>query len=83
MLPVDLLVCESNPETGACLAPPTETVVVAMEASSTFTFSVFALLSENGAVMAFDPGANRAFVRFENSSGEVRGSTSVALRTVP
>ena len=83
VLPVDLLVCESNPETGACLAPPTETVVVAMEASSTFTFSVFALLSENGAVMAFDPGANRAFVRFENSSGEVRGSTSVALRTVP
>ena len=82
VLPVDLLVCESNPETGACLAPPTETVVVAMEASSTFTFSVFALLTENDAVVAFNPGANRAFVRFENSSGEIRGSSSVALRTV-
>jgi len=81
-LPLSLLVCETNPATGACLSPPAASTVVAYEASTTATFSVFALLSEAGADIPFDPAANRAFVRFSNLSGEVRGSTSVALRTV-
>jgi len=81
-LPVELLVCESNPATGACLEPPADTVVVAMESNATSTFSVFALLTERGGRVPFDPAGNRAFVRFENAAGEVRGSSSVALRTV-
>lgn len=82
VLPVNLLLCQTNPATGACLSPPEASTVVAFEERATATFSIFTLLSEAGAEIPFNPAANRAFVRFSNLSGEVRGSTSVALRTV-
>ncbi len=82
VLPVNLLVCETNPLTGVCLSPMAASTVVALEERAIATFSIFAQLSEAGADIPFNPAANRAFVRFSSLAGELRGSTSVALRTV-
>jgi len=81
-LPVTLLICETVPATGACLAPPQATTVTELGAGAASTFSVFVLLNEPGIQLPFDPANTRAFVRFRNLFDEVRGSTSVALRTV-
>jgi hypothetical protein len=78
-LPVTLSICETNPGTGACLAPPADTVTTDIAAGATPTFSVFA--QGNGTV-AFDPAANRIFVRYQDAGGVTRGSTSVAAQTV-
>jgi hypothetical protein len=53
-------------------------VTVDVESSQTPTFSVF--VKGNGPV-PFDPGGNRAFVRFVDGTGVIRGTTSVAVRT--
>jgi len=81
-LPVNVLVCETNSSTGACLSPPEASTAIALEENATATFSIFAQLSEAGAVVPFNPAENRIFVRFNSLSGDVRGSTSVAVRTV-
>jgi len=82
-LPVALFVCETNPTRGTCLAPPASSVTVTQAASSTATFAVFVQLLQSGSVVPFDPARNRAFLRFSSQAGELRGSTSVAIRTVP
>ena len=77
-LPVTLLVCESIPATGACLSPPATSVATPINAGATPTFSIF--VAGTGTV-PFDPANNRIFVRFKDSGGITRGSTSVAVRT--
>jgi serine protease len=77
-LPVDLLVCQTNPGTGACLATPQSSVTLSVGAGATPTFAVFA--TGRGAI-AFAPDVNRVFVRFRDSGTQVRGATSVAIRT--
>jgi hypothetical protein len=42
------------------------------------TFGIFAA---GGGAVSFDPANNRVFVQFADSSGNVRGETSVAVRT--
>lgn len=76
-LPVALTLCETNPATSACLAPPAPSVATTIGAGATATFGVF--VEASGAV-AFVPGTNRVFVRF-TAGGIVRGATSVAART--
>jgi len=77
-LPVSLAVCQTDPETGACLTPPSPTVTSMVDRQATPTFGVFV----GGAGMVpFDPQANRVFVRFKSADGVPRGSTSVAVRT--
>jgi hypothetical protein len=49
-----------------------------INANATPTFGIF--IQGNGNV-TFDPAANRIFVRFKDSGGVTRGSTSVAVRT--
>jgi hypothetical protein len=78
-LPVTLSICESNPSTGACLAAPAPSVTTATNAGATPTFSIF--VTGTGTV-PFDPANNRIFVRFRDSGGVIRGSTSVAVQTV-
>jgi sugar lactone lactonase YvrE len=77
-LPVTMLICQSNPSTGACLSTPANTVPVTFAAGVTSTFSIFVKAS---ASVPFDPGASRIFVRFKDSDGASHGSTSVAVRT--
>ena len=70
--------CQTNPGSGACLAAPAETVSAIIEAGGTPTFAVFLETSE---AIALDPAHARAFVRFEDPAGLVKGSTSVAITT--
>ena len=79
---IALAICETNPMTGECINPtvPTTGVVnLTIEANDTPTFSIFATAS---APIALDPALTRVRVNFEDQvSGEVRGATSVAIRT--
>jgi hypothetical protein len=77
-LPVGLTICQTNPSTGSCLAPPSASVTTAIDAGATPTFAVFA--AGSGAI-AFDPAGNRIFVTFRDPDGAVKGATSVAVRT--
>lgn len=77
-LPVSLTVCETNPTTGSCVAPPASSVSTTIGVQATPTFGVF--VTGIGAV-PFAPATNRVFVRFRDTGGAVRGATSVAVRT--
>ncbi|MDZ7653995.1 MAG: hypothetical protein U5L03_16280 [Burkholderiaceae bacterium] len=77
-LPVSLSICQTNPTTGACLAPPSASVATSISAGATPTFAVFG--TGSGAI-PFDPANNRVYVVFRDAGGLVRGATSVAVRT--
>src|ERR1051325_9874316 len=78
-LPLSLLVCQTNPTTGACLGSPAQSVSLSIGANATPTFGFFA--SANGPVPFF-PALVRAFARVKDSTGAIRGSTSIALSAV-
>ena len=84
-LPLDLFVCPTDAGTGQCLPDqgPALSTSLSLASNAASTFAVFAQLRNSADSVGFDPANNRAFVRFRNTSGELRGSTSVALRTVP
>ena len=77
-LPVNIFLCQTNPATGQCISAIGPTVMTTINANATPTFGIF--IQGNGNV-TFDPAANRIFVRFKDSGGVTRGSTSVAVRT--
>src|SRR5262249_32190321 len=77
-LPVTFTLCQTNPQSGACLVTPTPTVAVTINAGDTDTFGVFVTAASPIADL---PAVNRAFVRFTDSGGTLRGATSVAMRT--
>jgi hypothetical protein len=77
-LPVTLTICQTNPLTGACLSPAAANATATIAANATPTFSIFA---QGSGTIAFAPGTSRIFVRFKDSGGVTRGSTSVAVRT--
>lgn len=75
-LPVDLTLCETD-STGQCISgPPATAVLTNIAPDATPTFSVFVNADD---MVPFQPELNRVFVRFRDSSGEIRGSTSVAV----
>ncbi len=76
-LPLEITICQTIAD-GTCIAPPAANVATSFGAAQTATFSIF--VRSSGAV-AFDPGANRLFLRFVDQSGVTRGATSVAVRT--
>jgi hypothetical protein len=78
-LPVGLFICQTNPATGSCLAPPSASVTTTIDAGATPTFAVFAASSN---YIAFHPAGNRIFVVFRDAGGAVKGATSVAVRTL-
>ncbi len=78
-LPLAVSVCETNPSTGVCLAPPGSSVTTVMAAGATRTFGVFVM---NTGPVPFDPANNRIFVRFKEG-GITRGATSVAVQIGP
>ena len=84
--PAVLLVCETNPVSGACVIGPAESIQTTVAANATPTFAVF--LGDSGSpgtAIPFDPGGNRVFLEFtldDQILGEqVKGATSVAARS--
>jgi hypothetical protein len=77
-LPVTLLICQTDPTSGACLAAPSASVATDIPPNATPTFGIFVTGSSAVADM---PGVNRIFVTFTDSGGVLRGETSVAVRT--
>lgn len=77
-LPATLVMCRTNPTTGACLAPAAATVNFALAQNQTATFSAF--ITSNGTAIPFDPANTRLFVHFFQGADPV-GSASVAVRT--
>ncbi len=77
-LPLTLSICQTNQSTGACLAPPSSSVPATVNNNATASFGIFATA---GAAVPFMPAVNRIFVRFVDSGGVTRGSTSVAVQT--
>jgi hypothetical protein len=76
--PVTILICQTNPATAQCISAIGPTVTTVINAGATPTFSVFVTGHGN---VPFDPANNRIFVRFKDSGGITRGSTSEAVRT--
>ena len=73
--------CETDPLTSVCINPTVPTagaVTTVVNSAATPTFGIF--VTSTGDV-PFDPANSRIFVRFADSSGVLRGATSVALRT--
>jgi virginiamycin B lyase len=77
-LPLGLTLCQTTPSTGQCLAAPSTSVSTTINANATPTFGIFGQASGS---IAFAPAASRIFVRFVDSGGITRGSTSVAVQT--
>ena len=73
-----LAICQTNPMSGQCLSPPGSMASTTISAGQTPTFGIF--VTGNGTV-PFDPANNRVFVQFVDSTGALRGETSVAVRT--
>jgi hypothetical protein len=78
-LPVTLSLCETVPSTGQCQQPPAGSVSTTINSGGTPTFAVFV---QGNSGVAFNPAANRIYLRFRDSTGVVRGATSVAVRTL-
>jgi hypothetical protein len=76
--PVSILLCQTNPITGACLATPSASATTTINTSETPTFGIFVT---GAGTVPFDPANNRIFVRFKDAGGVTRGATSVAVRT--
>ena len=77
-MPIDVLICESNPATAVCLTPPGPFANVVIEAGATPTFSIFATARGN---VPLDAANSRIYIEFLDVGGETRGSTSVAVKT--
>jgi hypothetical protein len=78
-LPVTLTICQSNPSNGGqCLATAAPTVTLNFANGATPTFSIFAQAT---GTIPLNPAASRLFVRFKDASGNLHGSTSVAVQT--
>lgn len=77
-LPLTLMLCQTNTQTGQCLASPSQSVSTSIASGATPSYAVFAT---GAGQIAFAPAANRIFVRFKDSGGLIRGATSVAVRT--
>jgi virginiamycin B lyase len=81
VLPVKVSVCQTNPGTGVCLAPPEPQGFYNLPAGTEATFAVF--ITATGSV-PFDPANNRVFIRFidfdDFLATYVSGSASIAIQ---
>jgi hypothetical protein len=75
-LPLTVTLCQTNPATGQCLSPAGPTAQLVIDTNDTPTFSIFV---NSTASISPDPANSRIFVRFRDSGGATRGSTSVAV----
>lgn len=77
-LPVGVTLCQTDPSSGQCLAPPASSVALTIAANAVPTFSIFVTAS---ASLTAEPAVNRIYVRFLDARGISHGSTSVAIET--
>jgi virginiamycin B lyase len=77
-LPLAIGICQTNPTSGQCLSGVGASATAVLDSQTTATFAIFATA---GGSVPFAPATNRIFVEFTDSSGVVRGSTSVAVET--
>jgi hypothetical protein len=77
-IPVGITLCQTNPQSGQCLAAPSASVTTQINSNDTPTFGVFVMALDT---VNFDPTDNRVFVSFFDSAGTQRGGTSVAVET--
>ena len=77
-LPMSLTLCQTDPATSVCLAPPTPTVPRQMNSGATASFAVF--VTGTGPI-AFDPANHR--IQFHLEGGGGGGGTSVAVCSAP
>jgi len=77
-MPVNILLCQTDPGTGVCVSSMEPTVPIQVDAGATPTFGIF--VGGHG-MIPFDPAVNRVFVRFRDAAGVTRCATSVAVRT--
>ncbi|MEE2526562.1 cytochrome c peroxidase [Hyphobacterium sp. HN65] len=71
-------ICQTDPGTGSCLEAPAASVDFSIGANATASFAVFI---QDEVPVAYDPANNRVAVLFEEG-GALRGSTSLAVRTL-
>lgn len=76
---IGLAICETDPGSGACLAPAGDAVTRSFAANETASFAIFA--RPQGQAVAFAPGSARIRVEARDGAGVIRGATSVAVRT--
>jgi subtilisin family serine protease len=74
-------ICETDPASGQCLAPPNRAVQTVFATNDVRTFSVF--VRGVGDAISFSPSENRYSVIFLDANETRLGGTSVAVRTVP
>ena len=79
-LPISLSICETNPDTAACVIGPASSVASMVNPDDTPTYSIFVI---GEGIVRSDLANNRIIVEFKDASDVVRGSTSVAVRTQP
>ena len=77
-LPLTLSLCQTDPNSGACISAVGPTVSVTIGANQTPTFSVFVTVQ---AQIPPSPANKRIFIRFKDAGGVTRGSSSVAVTT--
>lgn len=78
-LPLQLAICETDSQSGACISDAEPEISISYEALTTRSFAVFA--TPTGAIEN-RPATHRVFVRFNDAvSGVARGATSTAIRT--
>ena len=77
-LPVGIMLCQTDPSSSQCLAPPAAAAAINDGAQATPTFSIF--VSATGGI-PLAPATSRVFVRFADANGGLHGSTSVAIET--
>jgi len=73
----EVVVCQTNVTSGACMATPAGSVLLDIAAGETPSFAVFVRVP--GGVV-YDPAHNRVSVTFLDTEGVIRGRTSLALR---
>jgi hypothetical protein len=81
-LPLTATVCQTDPNTGQCLSPPSSSVPVTVNHNQNTTWTAF--LTANGTIPV-DPAHSRVYFEFYDdnlgSPGTIRGSTNVAVTT--
>lgn len=76
---IGLVICETHPATGVCVAAASEAVTRTFAAGETASFAIF--VRPQGQAVPFAPATARIRVEARDGAGVIRGATSVAVRT--